>query len=125
MSHESPIFIFFSFYHDPPPTDLYTLSLHDALPILPVAHPHVDGKPRAEPPPHGSGLRLGELANRRAAADAGVARRDLREELGRDGAPAAHVEQVRLDLVEARRSAVRSEERRVGKECGCRGAGGP
>src|SRR5437867_5702341 len=71
MSHESPIFIFFSFYHDPPPTDLYTLSLHDALPILPVAHPHVDGKPRAEPPPHGSGLRLGELANRRAAADAG------------------------------------------------------
>src|SRR2546422_7043278 len=68
---------------------------------VPVTHPHVDGKPRAEPPPHGGGLRLGELANRRAAADAGVARRDLREELGRDGAPATHVEQVRLDLVEA------------------------
>src|SRR5205807_10228507 len=25
--------VFLLFFHDPPPTDLYTLSLHDALPI--------------------------------------------------------------------------------------------
>src|SRR2546422_7285449 len=27
---------------------------------VPVTHPHVDGKPRAEPPPHGGGLRSEE-----------------------------------------------------------------
>src|SRR5437870_11075572 len=26
----------FFFFHDPPPTQIYTLSLHDALPILPL-----------------------------------------------------------------------------------------
>src|SRR2546428_14155154 len=73
------LLLFFFFFNDTATTEIYTLSLHDALPIsdhaavpvrgdaihrvpdvgVPVAHPHVDGKPRAEPPPHGSGLRLG------------------------------------------------------------------
>src|SRR5437867_9425535 len=28
------MFLCFFFFHDPPPTEIYTLSLHDALPIL-------------------------------------------------------------------------------------------
>src|SRR5438477_5449101 len=30
--------LFFFFFHDPATTEIYTLSLHDALPILPSAH---------------------------------------------------------------------------------------
>src|SRR5437870_9042507 len=56
----NPVLFFFS---DPPPTEIYTLSLHDALPIwqrqrrrqwhpVPPAHPHardrLDGHPRSE-----------------------------------------------------------------------------
>ena len=29
-------FFFFFFFNDPAPTEIYTLSLHDALPIYPV-----------------------------------------------------------------------------------------
>src|SRR5688572_33152200 len=31
-----PIFFFLLFYNVPPPTEIYTLSLHDALPIFPA-----------------------------------------------------------------------------------------
>src|SRR5205823_15029824 len=36
FTHPSPLFTLF-FFHDTPPTDIYTLSLHDALPIYPRA----------------------------------------------------------------------------------------
>src|SRR5437868_15480783 len=35
-------FFFFFFFNDPAPTEIYTLSLHDALPIFP-AHPDCAG----------------------------------------------------------------------------------
>src|SRR3989454_2705793 len=34
-----PAFIFFFFFNDTATTEIYTLSLHDALPILPVRDP--------------------------------------------------------------------------------------
>src|SRR5438094_9575046 len=38
------------FYHDPPPTSIYTLSLHDALPISPVGPGDLLPHPRRLPP---------------------------------------------------------------------------
>src|SRR5438045_6966697 len=50
------------FFNDPAPTDIYTLSLHDALPICP------------DPPAH---LRAPRLARRRRTRDRGPARSAL------------------------------------------------
>src|SRR2546425_6148758 len=38
MFHPSPILLFF-FFNDTATTEIYTLSLHDALPISPAFHP--------------------------------------------------------------------------------------
>src|SRR2546429_1914387 len=46
MSTEQPVFYFF-FFNDTATTEIYTLSLHDALPILP--------EPRLHGPRHGRG----------------------------------------------------------------------
>src|SRR5437870_13238174 len=43
----SPTPPFFFFFNDPPTTEIYTLSLHDALPIYPSpGHPHSIFRPR-------------------------------------------------------------------------------
>src|SRR5438132_13223435 len=34
VARSRPLRLFFFFFHDPPTTDIYTLSLHDALPIF-------------------------------------------------------------------------------------------
>src|SRR5438105_5993953 len=67
MSHPaiygSPLFRFF-FFNDPAPTELYTLSLHDALPICPSSTALSSilrtGRSLSEPP----GFRDSILANR-------------------------------------------------------------
>src|SRR5438128_9422444 len=41
----------FFFFHDPAPTDIYTLSLHDALPISPRVASAVRTSCRARPQP--------------------------------------------------------------------------
>src|SRR5256885_15777196 len=65
---------------------------------------------RRRRPPHASRLRFGELPNRRPAADPCVALPDLLHELRRRGSPATHILEVRLDLVEAPRAAVRHQQ---------------
>src|SRR5262249_61999210 len=55
----SHILLFLLFFNDPPTTEIYPLSLHDALPICPAtpgsAHPwtppSVEGPSRTRPPP--------------------------------------------------------------------------
>src|SRR3989454_12206798 len=47
LSVESP-YLFFFFFNDTATTEIYTLSLHDALPIS-VRLPHVDGRSRHRP----------------------------------------------------------------------------
>src|SRR4029453_8504051 len=46
MSHV--LYVFFFFFNDPAPTEIYPLSLHDALPILPSA---ANEQRRKEEPP--------------------------------------------------------------------------
>src|SRR5439155_22225083 len=54
----SPILIFF-FFHDPAPTEIYTLSLHDALPICVVrADQELFGRGGGLDPAHLLGLKL-------------------------------------------------------------------
>src|SRR5207248_5849475 len=77
---------------------------------MPVTHADAHGEAVAQQPLDTSRLRLRELANRRAAADPGVARLDLRHELRAHRPAAAHVEEIGLDVVQAVRSAVRHEE---------------
>src|SRR5437879_11088366 len=48
-------FYFFFFFHDPPTTEIYTLSLHDALPICGAASP--------PPPGDGQSARPGRAAS--------------------------------------------------------------
>src|SRR5206468_12475298 len=43
----SPLFPFL--FHDTPPTQIYTLSLHDALPISPSARRRCSGRSRGRP----------------------------------------------------------------------------
>src|SRR5215203_7513251 len=47
--------VFFFFFNDTATTEIYTLSLHDALPISDDVHRGQDGLPRAQihPDPHG------------------------------------------------------------------------
>src|SRR5207247_10924287 len=64
------------FFADPPPTATYTLSLHDALPILPPSPRRADAgraaPPRSAPAPRGprvaGGTREGFRPRRRRAA---------------------------------------------------------
>src|SRR5262245_66425756 len=46
----TPSFLFFFFFNDPATTEIYTLSLHDALPILPVPLHRSETAPRARSP---------------------------------------------------------------------------
>src|SRR5437762_5189949 len=50
VSHLLPLFFFFT---HPPPTDLYTLSLHDALPISTTSSPN---RPSPNTRPHRSAM---------------------------------------------------------------------
>src|SRR5205823_13190578 len=45
FSSLSPSFLSFFFFNDPATTEIYTLSLHDALPILGRASSKLDGTP--------------------------------------------------------------------------------
>ncbi len=88
-------------------------ALHCAPDIrMPVPHSHVHGKALAELPLHGGGLRLGEPADRRAAADLGIARLQVGDELRRRGPAATHIEQVWLDFVQACRPPVGHQQHR-------------
>src|SRR3989441_11359838 len=97
------ILSFFFFFNDTATTEIYTLSLHDALPIY---HPL--------PPPAGAGDPVGAEPGRdEEAADL---RRLAENELA--------IGSVRLGAVDEpdrlrgrERGDARSEERRVGKEC--------
>src|SRR5204862_1836952 len=70
----------FFFFIDSAPTQIYTLSLHDALPIYPTSHPrgrpaglrHRAGHRRRQ---RGAGGRAGQSAPGRAAAVCGAASR--------------------------------------------------
>src|SRR5437763_12222619 len=44
ISHRPPSSLFF-FFNDPPPPEIYTLSLHDALPICPGPRPSISDPP--------------------------------------------------------------------------------
>src|SRR5947199_7284623 len=77
---------------------------------MPMPHPNVYGPRGSECSAQRPGLGVGSLPNGRATADLRIAGPDFRNELGWGGPPAAHVEQVGLDLVEAAGSAVRHQE---------------
>src|SRR2546429_9258766 len=68
--------LFFFFFNDTATTEIYTLSLHDALPISLVLRPHrrggVDRWPAAEPVERARG------DPRRAPGDAGADRKSTR-----------------------------------------------
>src|SRR5437870_9115268 len=53
----------FFFFNDPPTTEIYTLSLHDALPILP-GPPWAGRRPRVGPARTTRSLRAGRSASR-------------------------------------------------------------
>src|SRR5256885_10199270 len=75
MSTRWPLFIFFFFFNDTATTEIYTLSLHDALPISRGGDPARRGtsgrRNRAGPGPRAGGS---GLSCRRAAAARGRAR---------------------------------------------------
>ena len=96
--------------HDPPMSIRHDLLDHFADVGMPMPHPHVDYEPLIQRPLHTGGLRLGEPPYGRAAADSRVPLSDLLHELGGSRSPTPHVLQVRLDLVEACRAAVRHQQ---------------
>src|SRR5205823_13921663 len=49
LHYSYPSFPFFFFFNDPPPTEIYTLSLHDALPISHRPGAGRRGPPRLDP----------------------------------------------------------------------------
>src|SRR2546422_9876312 len=53
MTMRSPASLAFFFFNDTATTEIYTLSLHDALPILPFGGLHPGGGPQQLPPPSG------------------------------------------------------------------------
>src|SRR5947209_9613940 len=57
-------FSLFFFFNDPSTTEIYTLSLHDALPISVGAHPPDDptGNQHPGPGPHGPPVEHGDVA---------------------------------------------------------------
>src|SRR5690242_21183607 len=63
----SPLVSFFFFFNDTATTEIYTLSLHDALPIWPQRHGA--GRPRGGGPRRGGPLRAACRHPRRAARD--------------------------------------------------------
>src|SRR5207249_6198473 len=98
--HTSHLTQFFFFFHAPPTTHIYTLSLHDALPISPPA--------RSRPPPaarRGSSRTGAPSARRRARAPSGrCAARTPRASAAIPAAPRRSEEhtselQSRFDLV--------------------------
>src|SRR5256885_17154879 len=91
-----PAIIFFFFFNDTATTEIYTLSLHDALPIpLPEGSTRMDWEVEL-------GIVIGERARNVSVADA-----------------LEHVAGYCLanDVSEREYQIDRSEERRVGKEC--------
>src|SRR5258708_31891489 len=48
--HRSPVFFFFFFFNDTATTEIYTLSLHDALPICHAGHSMLDLPPDVDGP---------------------------------------------------------------------------
>src|SRR3712207_9042760 len=69
MSHSCCLPIGFFFFNDTATTEIYTLSLHDALPICaPRRRLH---RGRRAAPPRADGQRVGRLRARRAAARTG------------------------------------------------------
>src|SRR5256885_14606785 len=93
----------FFFFNDTATTEIYTLSLHDALPISGIGH-------RLHPP---RSARLDRAAGRHAALLEALGQLAAQVLADQRGLPAA------LFLVGGRhqRGHGRSEERRVGKEC--------
>src|SRR2546430_17724104 len=86
--------ILFFFFNDTATTEIYTLSLHDALPISPVRRAETPPSRRPDRARRRGGDRAAHRAGRRGAASAP-------RPLGRDRSGGRG----------------RSEERRVGKEC--------
>src|SRR5207249_11173483 len=86
----------FFFFNDTPPTEIYTLSLHDALPILGRNGQHDEGSAEARPPGVvGRRRRDGECAHRRERRPRVGRGRPQRDEIGRDTSEL----QSRFDLV--------------------------
>src|SRR2546422_11564427 len=76
-------FSFFFFFNDTATTEIYTLSLHDALPIWPVEDPPGDRGVRAAAPGAGTAHRSG---GGRVHGSVGSARRGRRDR----GVPSVH-----------------------------------
>src|SRR5256885_15046539 len=110
------LFFFFFFFNDTATTEIYTLSLHDALPILggaaghPVRSDRLLWRAGAAPRQRRWSARRGPRERREPVADhRSLPPRHRRRRL-------AH--RLRRRAVDQARAAVaRSEERRVGKEC--------
>src|SRR5207249_11046560 len=101
-----PSFFFFFFFNDPPTTEIYTLSLHDALPIS-----------RNSRLVHAPARRLADDQQPRPAADEKHRSGRIRQMLCADGA------RLRLRAHSGKQVRhPRSEERRVGKESRARGS---
>src|SRR3989440_12265551 len=60
------VWFFFFFLNDPAPTEIYPLSLHDALPICRASASAPSGSPHPPRPRRGSRGRLGRPSLRRA-----------------------------------------------------------
>src|SRR2546426_9834265 len=110
-----PLLHLIFFFNDTATTEIYTLSLHDALPIYPAlrqaavdVHPH---RVRAgEDHAVDTGVLPQRVADHRAAA------RQVVADPGREPRVAVHL--VQLEPGPGRvLGGLRSEERRVGKEC--------
>src|SRR5207253_8621694 len=98
------LYLYYSVYTHPPPTQIYTLSLHDALPISCVrqAVRFNDGETART-------AKLDELMAEAALADAGRAHDTHREAVPLKGAPQGGVERGHLIVAtnEARKSVPR------------------
>src|SRR2546422_10991063 len=101
------IYIFF-FFNDTATTEIYTLSLHDALPISGPQGVRVPRPRRGHQAADPGGDRGAVQGHRDGRPhDGGAGQAAHRRPLGRPGGPAAVLEEGDR----------RSEERRVGKEC--------
>src|SRR3712207_9141384 len=107
--------VIFFFFNDTATTEIYTLSLHDALPIYKDVYEHtlivVTNAMRLE------GDTAPDFTLRMAALMHDVGK-PATKAVGRDGRVSFHHhEVVGARLTKQRMKAMRSEERRVGKEC--------
>src|SRR3712207_9119710 len=106
LLHTAMYRLYFFFFNDTATTEIYTLSLHDALPIWLARKAKANAERRAQ-------LERFIEKNRAKARKSSQAKskQKLLDRMEKVEGPSGAGKNMRLDL------GVRSEERRVGKEC--------